>query len=274
MDLWLITVNYGNIEMTKGLIDSLMGCDNINSIKVGIADNASSQKSISGLRKIMDDAIIDIEIFPFKQNHYYWPAAKKVIANLKEKSKNYPDWIMICNNDITFVDNKFFKKLEKLDKKNFPIIGPNIKNESGLSLNPFMVYPMSRFDHLYWSLYFLSYPTSCVMRMIKNWFQRISPSLGESKLKANSPVYAVHGSVVLFSSFFFGKGGWLDDNFEMYGEELTVAEIAKTIGLPITYCSDLHILHREHTITKKINKKIIFNKGKNSHRYVKSTYLK
>jgi len=274
MNLWLITVNYGNIEMTKGLINSLMCCHNINSIRVGIADNASSDKSIAELEKIMDNAIIDIEIFSFKQNHFYWPAAKKVIFNLKEKWKNYPDWIMICNNDITFVDNEFFKKLQKLDKKNFPIIGPNIKNDSGLALNPFMVNSMRKFDHLYWSLYFLSYPTSRTIRIIKNWFQKISSSPGESRLKTNSPVYAVHGSAILFSSYFFEKGGWLDDNFEMYGEELTVAEIAKKIALPITYCPDLHLLHHEHTITKKINKKFIFNKSKDAHRYVKSNYLK
>lgn len=274
MDLWLITVNYGNIETTKGLVDSLMDCHNINSVKVAIADNASSQKSKNGLQKIIDNTTLDIEIFLNDQNHFYWPAAKKVLSILKKESKNYPDWVMICNNDITFNDKNFFNKLEKLDKNRFPIIGPNVKNELGNSLNPFMVAPLKAIDHLYWWLYFLSYPTSHLFKVIKNWIKRFQINQGDMIYKTISPVYAVHGSAILFSSHFFNEGGWLDDNFEMYGEELTVAEIAKTNGLPITYCPDLNLLHHEHANTKKINKKHIFNKGRDAHRYVKSVYLK
>ncbi|MBT4382840.1 MAG: hypothetical protein HOD28_04440 [Candidatus Marinimicrobia bacterium] len=273
MNLWLITVNYGQTKTTKNLIESLMKCEQLESIKIGIADNETSEKSKVELQKISNMSNLDIELFYYDENHFYWPAAKKVIKRFKEQLNHYPDWIMICNNDITFIDKNFMSRLEKLNQKKYPIVGPNIINESGRPLNPFMINPLSKIDNLYWWLYFLSYPTSKLVGTIKRLLQKMRSNKDGFNQNNSSNVYAVHGSAILFSSYFFEKGGWLDDQFEMYGEELTVAEIAIQLKLPVIYNPDIKIMHHEHTNTKKTDKKLLFQKGRDAHRYVRSIYI-
>jgi GT2 family glycosyltransferase len=95
----------------------------------------------------------------------------------------------------------------------------------------------------------------------------------ENKVKEQK-VYSVHASAILFSSSFFNSGGWFDDNFELYGEELSVSEIAKKISIPIHYVPKLKIMHHEHTSTKKTNKRLLFDKARKSYHYINSNYLK
>ena len=79
MNLWIITVNFGDTEATESLIDSLSNIENINLIKIGIADNNASKKSTAQLKKITDKTELDTTIFSYSKNYYYWPAVKKVI---------------------------------------------------------------------------------------------------------------------------------------------------------------------------------------------------
>ena len=270
MNLWIVTVNFGHTEPTELLINSLSGIQNSESIKVVIADNAASDGSTLGLKKISNNTSLDIKIISYKKNLYYWPVAKKVINKLKDLIGSYPDWVIVCNNDITFSDSSFFKKLAEIDVKKYPIIGPNIINPNGDHLNPFMVSSLSKLQKLYWKLYFVSYPLSLILLAVKKC---LSPFIIRSKterISENKEVYAVHGSVILFSNYFFSKGGWLDDNFEMYGEELSVAEIAKKLGMPVTYFPQLELIHHEHRSTRTIDKRILFDKAKKSYKYFHS----
>jgi len=274
MTLWIITVNFGNTEATKLLIDSLSTMDNLDFIKVGIADNEASEKSTSKLEEINKSTKLDITISSYKKNHYYWPAAKKTIDNLKNKFGFYPDWVIICNNDIIFNDKSFFLKLSKINVRKHPIIGPNIITPHGQALNPFMKTPLTNLEKLYWDIYFLSFHLSVVMLKIKKMLRKCIKKSNSENLTTNQKVYAVHGSTILFSNYFFEVGGWIDDNFEMYGEELTVAEIAKTLKIPVTFIPQLKILHDEHSSTKNIDSQVLFSKAKQSHKYFKSVYLK
>ena len=90
MNLWLITVNFGNPKKsTEVLIDSLLVCDQANIIKVGIADNSSTNASSNKLEEIKNQKKLDITIFPNEKNLYYWPAAKKVLYELKNLPHSY-----------------------------------------------------------------------------------------------------------------------------------------------------------------------------------------
>tara|TARA_Y100000590_G_scaffold346139_1_gene396242 strand:- start:2532 stop:3356 length:825 start_codon:yes stop_codon:yes gene_type:complete len=274
MNLWIITVNFGNTSATEALIDSLSFMKKIDSIKVGIADNASSPYSKAELNKIINKTMLDITIVFNKENLFYWPAVKKTINKLKERIGSYPDWIIVCNNDIIFSDKDFFKQLEKINIKKYPIVGPNIINSNGKKLNPFMISPLSNLQSIYWKLYFISYSLSRFLLNIRKLIAFFTLRKKSNNINKNRAVYAVHGSAILFSNYFFKKGGWFDDNFEMYAEELTVAEIAKKINLPITYYPKLIITHHEHSTTKIVDKRKLFYKAKQSHEYFRSTFKK
>ena len=276
MNIKIITVNFGDTNPTKSLVESISLCSLPKKISISIADNSSTIKSLKKLKKLKSKTKINIEIFSNEKNFYYWPAAKKIISSLCDSKKDtFPNWILICNNDVLFKDKKFFKKLEKIDLVKYPIIGPEIINGKGHRLNPFMNKPLNFFSRLYWRVYFFSYPSSILISKIKELIKLLLFNNKVSNIDSTKAyeVYSVHGSAILFSSYFFKSGGWLDDNFDLYGEELTVAEIAKKLSIPINYLPNLILNHDEHTSTKNSNQRILFNKARDSYRYINSTYF-
>jgi GT2 family glycosyltransferase len=267
MNLLIITVNYGNTSPTETFLTSLSKCELDDSVKIAIADNKSSKATLLNLNKKKDELDLDIEIFPYLKNHYYWPASKKIFSSYIKNQNSFPDWVLICNNDIIFTDSNFFKKLKKIDIKKYPIIGPKIIDSSGKNSNPFMIKNLTKLEKFFWDFYFISYHLSIVIRKIR----KLCKLFYNNKLVENEilpkKVYAIHGSAMIFSKDFFLKGGTFDNNFEMYGEEISVAKIAKEINLPVTFFPELELKHNEHTNTKNTNNRLLFEKAKFSHKY-------
>ena len=274
MHVWLITVNYGDPAPTANLLESLRACQkNTLTIQMGIADNASQDANYNKLNKLIIASDVEIELFPFSINQFYWPAANRVINKMLAIHGSYPDWIMVCNNDIKFQDSNFFKNLEKIDLRKYPILGPEIIAENTrLPLNPFMVEPMSTIKKLYWKIFYVSFSFSRLLLVVKKIRDRLFYN-NQPKNIGLLPVYAVHGAAILFSKYFFEQGGCLDDNFSLYGEELTVAEIAKQVDCPVTFNPELKLIHQEHTSTQNMDQRFIFKKARKSHYYVMSKYI-
>ena len=179
---------------------------------------------------------------------------------------------MICNNDITFTDTDILNKLMKINQKKYPIIGPNIMSSSGKKLNPFLIHSPSFLKNLYWRVYYSSYALSILLSIINKFCKKFFIQLYSEKEDKLKEVYAVHGAAILFSNYFFEKGGWLDNNFELFGEEITVAKIAKILNIPITYFPELKILHHEHSSTKDIDRKTLYKKGKKCFHYIQTAF--
>ena len=112
---------------------------------------------------------IEIELFFFKKNYYYWPAIERVISIVFNKHK-YPEWILACNNDIIVDDTNFLNRLFKKNNKVQTVIGPNILNSNNIRLNPFLVHPMSARKILFWNIYFKSYYLSLIINSLRNIF--------------------------------------------------------------------------------------------------------
>ena len=67
MKLWIITVNFGkNLLAVKSLIDSISYLKDNKSIRIGIADNASTSETFNELQKIENNSIF--ENFPKYKN--------------------------------------------------------------------------------------------------------------------------------------------------------------------------------------------------------------
>ena len=270
MKIWLITVNYKDTRPTVELIESLEKLKIVFDLTIFIADNESSEETKNKLKILKNKSSLNIELFFFKKNYYYWNAANLI---LKKKINHHhgPQWTIICNNDIIFNDKLFFEKLKKYDSKKFHLIGPNILNKSKIQLNPFMVSPMNTRKKFFWDIFFKSYYLSLFFKIILKIKKFFHLPLNQKKI---IEVYAIHGSAMIFSNFFFDSGGKLDSNFKLFCEELTTAEISKTIGCTTYFIPDLKLFHNEHKSTKKTKNKILFDIAKESHDYFKKTYLK
>src|SRR2546427_119628 len=85
-------------------------------------------------------------------------------------------------------------------------------------------------------------------------------------------IYAPHGALFIFSRRYFEAGGYLDGNLFLYGEEISVAEICRSLGLPVIYEPSLRVLHNEHQSTGRVISRFSFECQKNALRYVSSRY--
>jgi len=269
MKICIITVNYGNTTPTEKLIKSIEKCDKWNDIKIIIADNECSVSTVKSLKKIKKNSKVKIELYFFKKNYYYWPAIEKIISSVFNE-KNYPDWILACNNDIVISDFNFFTYLFKKNIKIYTVIGPKILNSENIDLNPFLVNPLNASKILFWNVYFKSYYLSLIINFFKKIFYLPKKATSSNELVS---VYAVHGSAIIFSKYFFKAGGTIDNKFKLYCEELSNAEIASKLGCKIFYDPKLKIIHSENSSTKKINRKKLFLMAKESHQYFLKEYF-
>src|SRR5690606_22306175 len=74
-------------------------------------------------------------------------------------------------------------------------------------------------------------------------------------LSSMHPIYAPHGSFVLFSRGYFENGGILDYPLPLYGEEIFVAETCRAIGADVVYVPEIEVQHDEHVSTRLLNSK-------------------
>ena len=152
-DILIITVNFHNSEKTSELLNSM---PKYKEIELWIEDNESSKSSFKSLKSLKSDFEFNISIFPHIENNYYWGAFNKALSRLPKDFESWPEWIIICNNDIQ-IDSNFFKKLSKLDFQKFHVIAPSIISiEKNKDLNPFFEKPFTRIEKLYYGLVYLN----------------------------------------------------------------------------------------------------------------------
>jgi GT2 family glycosyltransferase len=280
----IITVNYRNTEPTSSLVRSIQKCFNNDNIKLCIVDNDTTADSFASLNKIKDTASFQIEIIRSDKNRFYWAGAKLGLDKYFKDIQKF-DWIIVCNNDIEFNDDKFFQKLSNLNHDEYQIIAPQIKStKSQKNLNPFLLNPISRIQDIYYTLYYANALTAKFIHAVGNLLnQKLAhrslvegKGVGGSKIKnqksKNQKIYAPHGSCMIFSNHYFIKGGYLDTGFTMYGEEVSTAEIAKKMNTNIYYIPELSLVHRDHQSTGQSNWKTNYNHSKVTYLYIKKKY--
>ena len=273
--IWLITVNFGNPDTTLSLLSNLEDLGESDALEIAVIDNGSTDNSWDSLTALKEKSELNLNLIKSDKNLFYWAGAKKAIDLLKQKYVFWPEWLIVCNNDISIESSNFVNLLLSLDKDEYPIIAPSITSSiSGNALNPFLIKPLSRLERLYWKLYFLNYETSKLVKIIGSSLKKLLKKKISDSVSEKMRIYAPHGACMIFSNNFFLNGGQLDTGFTLFAEELTVAEMARRLNLFITYIPELKIIHHENSSTKVVNKRTLFQHARDSHKYFLSKYLK
>jgi len=162
-----------------------------------------------------------------------------------------PDWIVICNNDVTIEDPLFVRKIRSLDGIKFPIVAPRIVSSAGKEQNPLLETSPPFVKRLKWQLYDSDYRVARTMLAVNRFFRRTRHDASKStrSIEFARTVYAPHGAFLILSKEFFLRGGNLDTAVPMFAEELTIAVTAEKLGMPVWYYPDLVVYHRAHTTT-------------------------
>jgi len=276
----IISVHYKSHSALLDMLGSLAWLKGNPEVDVIIADNASGEEELAELRPAVEE-FPNASLLESATNRGYFGAARFAFDQYRTQGHSLPDWVIVCNHDILIEDSGFFTRLLQEDPEAVGVIAPRIQVLSGKAdQNPFM---RRRPGRLRWTqLRFVS--SNYGVSAFWNWLCRRKAALrcwlaARSKdSPRNAPakretIYAAHGSFTIFSRRYFEAGGFLDGNLFLYGEEISVAEICRSLGLPVVYLPALHLLHREHESTGKVLSRFTFECQKNALRYLSSRYM-
>jgi hypothetical protein len=219
---------------------------------------------------IHQNNLINIKLHAAKNNGYfgtigYW--LKKMDFNFSKY-----DYIIICNNDIIINDVNFFEiLLENIVKAD--VIAPTIVSLlSSKNQNPYRENKVTKIQKLLYRIYNINY----VVAFISLFLWLGLKSLRENKNSDSNLerfIYSGHGSFMIFSSDFFQKGGYIDENLFLYGEEESITGIANEYGMTIKFIPSLVVMHDEHKATNSNNfTRSIYKYQKNAYKYIKNKY--
>ena len=269
-----ITVNYRNTEITENFIQSFENLESKENASIVIIDNDSTKESKDSLKNISKKSKLDIRLVFCSNNLYYWGGANYVLKKLNLDIDNFPDWIIICNNDIIFNKIDFIVKLQNIKSNNYAVLAPSIiSTKSKKNQNPHILNPISTLGRLYYSIFFINSVTGLFIYKLRTMLNNIFNMHSNKKIIKPMEIYAPHGSFMIFSKIFFNNGGWIDSNFEMFAEELTTAEIVKRLKMKIFFNPDLEVMHDEHSISGSRNWKENFYTFKRAYYYFQKEYL-
>ena len=270
----IITVNYKDTDVTKKLIRSLQNLDTSNNLDLVIVDSESTVQTKERLKLLAKNTPFKTQLIFSERNTYYWGGIALALHTLQLNYDGPPQWIIACNNDIIFPQVDFITKLAAFDPDKYPVIGPTIYSSvTGKNLNPFMDRPIRRLEKIYLSCFYINHITARIMHISLKWLKKSLAILERPPSGKIKKIYAPHGSFVIFSNQYFKRGGWIDSNYEMYGEEVTTAEIAKKNKIPIFFVPELEVIHIDHSSTASLSWKREFNYAKAAYLYYKNAYF-
>lgn len=276
----LITINTGHEDYTKALVGSLSKLSGFADLSVLIVENASGDASVATLQKeIAELTNVRLLVAPAKLG--YFRAARFAAEDYLSRGNSLPDWLIVCNNDVLVDDKQFLEKLFRHDPLKVGVIGPRIQTlPLKAEQNPCMQQRPGWKKRLVFRLCSSNYRATLARewlygkkRSLKSWIGRTVPRAHPAENAGLRPIYAAHGAFMIFSRRFFDAGGYLDENLFFYGEEISVAEICRSLRLPVLYDSTLSVQHYEHVTVGAHMTRAMFKIHQKSMRYVLSTYL-
>lgn len=187
------------------------------------------------------------------------------------KEKYKPDYLVVINNDIVIIDNKFEEKINECYKKSkFDMLGPKIITNNGDSVNPFRAY--STLEEVEKAINNtkrnLSIFESKIKRSLFNIYHRIKYSIIKENHLQNGEIdaqgVALHGCALVFSKKYYEKYDdvFYNETFLYHEEEFLLYRVNRD-KLISYYNSSIECFHKEgsslnFTYNDKIYEKEIF----------------
>jgi GT2 family glycosyltransferase len=273
-NILIITVNYKNTVITENFIHSLENLDAIDRVELIVVDSESTQKTKENLQSLLNGSALKTRLIDSVSNTFFWGGVALALKTLDLNFANGPTWIIACNNDILFSQGKLFSKLKELNSTKYHVIAPSIlSTKTGENLNPYMVKPINIIGKLYYSIFYFNPITARLIYNIKKMLQQLFYMLFNKPIPKSGRIYAPQGSFIIFSNNYFLRGGYIDNNFKLFGEEISTAEIALKNNLEIHFLPELEVSHVEHSSMGTNYWSYWFYFSKETYKYLKKKYL-
>lgn len=272
----IITVNYKGAESTARFLESASRLREFHDAHVILVENSSNDGSAETLRPLVS-AFQNVELLESRTNRGYFGGANWALQKYLA-SKPLPDWVVICNNDILFDERDFLLKLFLRRPKDLGVLAPAIiPRLTGVDCNPMLKKRPSRFQifryRLWLSHFYVAWTVQFLAPYVRVLRDRMQVRRPRQRIDGPTTIYAAHGSFFVFSRAYFEAGGFIDDGFFLYAEELTVAEICRRLGLSVVHDPALRVWHDGHRTTGRFCTRPMYQESQRGLRYALDKYF-
>jgi GT2 family glycosyltransferase len=175
-----------------------------------------------------------------------------------------PPWIVVCNVDLRFDLDGLLRSLDalNLDERVGAVAPRLISRSTGQDMNPFFRSRPSVRRMWFYATAFKYYP-------FLKFYSWLGQSLHSAVSRIRGPrqtesagshgiqeIYAPHGAFFVLSRRYFLRGGTLDHEVFLFGEEITIAERIREVGLLTVFDPTCVIDHVDqvstgHTLSRR-----------------------
>ncbi len=273
-----VPVHYSNVAHLDRFVSSLSRAREFDKVRVLVVNNSEKRDDRDHIDRLCEE-FPNVSPLHVCRNAGYFGGARIALNGLYEEQEDWPRWVAISNTDILFPDQGIIRKLERQPAGSFGALGPRIVSlSSGRNQNPFMerrngiarrvMYDLLLSCYAVWRTFHLISSLKC--RMDSRFRERIRKEpAGPLSCRR---VYAVHGSFVVLSHLFFSRGGRIDEDIFLFGEEALVAEECRRLDLPVTYDPGMHVDHNEHGSFQYALPRFVYDCNKAAYRFLKKKY--
>jgi len=239
----VVAVSYHGSRDLPGLVAGLRA--GAGDWRLVVVDNADDVREGEALRTAVagDDRV---RVVDAGSNLGYLGGARRGLAEVDPASTR---WLVVTNTDVRVAPD-FVERLAALPDD--AIVAPAVLSSvSGADQNPFLARRPSRATVLRWRAQFATVTGArlvVALGQLRSVLRRAGGS-GIAPIGRPCRIYAPHGSCLVLPASFFARPGSLDHGAFLFGEEITIAERARSLGCPVLYEPALVVHHDEHRAT-------------------------
>ena len=234
------------------------------SISVFVADNSDLPQPLSA----SDYPSFQYVHFATGGNLGYLGAVQKC---MKEYSPHGFDYVIISNVDL-LISTDCFARLLQLDLNNqVGWIAPQIySTQEARDKNPKI---MNRYTKRALQILNIMYRYPWLFKLYERTLYKRKQIASESYAEG-TPIYAGHGSFMIFTRSFFDAIGPLDYPVFLFCEEIYLAELCRKHHLQVCYFPSIRVMDSEHCSTGKIHSKFYYRYNEEATHYILQTFYK
>lgn len=266
MRILITCVCYNNPSDLINYLESLKKSKTIEcEIVISVVNNGNKfdVKTINNIQKYQD--VFKINIVEEFGNIGYFPGLN---IGWELHKNDIFDYIIISNIDLA-VKSDFFSRLKEHYSSISRIIAPSILSlKEKKDRNPKMLArPSKKSMFKYIFLYTIPF--------LHHFYKKfIYPKKNKKNIaySNNIKVYAPHGSFIIFQNINSQLKEYLSYPVFLFGEEIYIAEIAKTLKHDIVYLNDIVIIDSDHATTSLQSEKFIRTNNLNAMKFLLSRF--
>lgn len=259
-DICFVILHYGELDVTKKCVDSIMKLDNTSNFKIVLIDNDTKKSDKE--RDKLDLLFKEYECVHVLRMYGNTGFSRANNEGYKYVLENYkPEYIIVCNNDIEFKQSNTIDLIDKVYKEtNFGLMGPDIiRAKDKVHQNPHEVNLSNRqqiehsikMNSFFLKHYDLLYP---ILYVYFNYQDKELKKISDKNLDNHDKRLegvVLTGSFLVFSKEFFERRKeCFYPETQFYCEEQILCYNCKKSGIKIIYDPSVYVYHESEASTR------------------------